>query len=114
MPGAAIPWCLQCFSCKQAICLADATVRPTAAVRCRRSRQRVRSWAAREEWLAFADFSNQLHSPPFGVLLHCDAWQVSVRLRLLLRVHRLKDATHSCSGHKLWTMRCSYGVWLAD
>lgn len=54
--------------------------------------QRVRSWAAREEWLAFADFSNQLHSPPFGVLLHCDAWQVSVRLRLLLRVHRLKDA----------------------
>ncbi|EFN52903.1 hypothetical protein CHLNCDRAFT_138459 [Chlorella variabilis] len=37
--------------------------------------QRVRSWAAREEWLAFADFSNQLHSPPFGVLLHCDAWQ---------------------------------------
>jgi hypothetical protein len=43
--------------------------------------QRVRSWAAHEEWLAFADFSNQLRSPPFLPLLNCDSWQVSALVR---------------------------------
>ena len=37
---------------------------------------RVRSWAAREEWLPLPDFSNQLHSPPFAALLNCDSWRV--------------------------------------
>jgi hypothetical protein len=36
----------------------------------------VRSWAAQEEWLPWADFSNQLHSPPYAPLLNCDSWQV--------------------------------------
>ncbi|PSC73270.1 hypothetical protein C2E20_3539 [Micractinium conductrix] len=36
---------------------------------------RVRSWAAREEWLPLPDFSNQLHSPPFAALLNCDSWR---------------------------------------
>ncbi|KAI3431586.1 hypothetical protein D9Q98_004636 [Chlorella vulgaris] len=42
--------------------------------------QRVRSWAAHEEWLAFADFSNQLRSPPFLPLLNCDSWQPASQL----------------------------------
>lgn len=39
----------------------------------------MRSWAAREEWLALPDFSNHLHTPPYSVLLNCDSWQVRHR-----------------------------------
>lgn len=37
--------------------------------------RRVRSWAAREEWLGLADFSNMLHSPPYSSMLNCDSWR---------------------------------------
>lgn len=37
---------------------------------------RAAAWAGAERWLPFEDFSNQLHSPPFSVLLDCDSWQV--------------------------------------
>uniref|UniRef100_A0A383VGZ6 Uncharacterized protein n=1 Tax=Tetradesmus obliquus TaxID=3088 RepID=A0A383VGZ6_TETOB len=36
---------------------------------------RVRSWAAQEQWLTPAEFSELLHSPPYDVLLGCDTWR---------------------------------------
>lgn len=42
--------------------------------------QRVRSWGGREEWLPLPDFSNQLHSPPYSLLLNCDSWQPASQL----------------------------------
>lgn len=33
------------------------------------------AWGGAERWLRLPDFSNQLHSPPYAVLLDCDSWQ---------------------------------------
>ncbi|KAL4440192.1 hypothetical protein ABPG75_003193 [Micractinium tetrahymenae] len=52
--------------------------------------QRVRSWAAREEWLALPDFSNQLHSPPYSALLNCHSWQPASQLVFPSNRHRNK------------------------
>jgi hypothetical protein len=65
--------------------------------------QRARSWAAREEWLAVADFSNQLHSPPYAAMLNCDSWQVGAgRLRAVANLTRCRSAALHC--------RCCYGT----
>lgn len=48
---------------------------PGAASAVQAGPRRVRSWAAREEWLALPDFSNCLHTPPYSALLNCDSWQ---------------------------------------
>lgn len=52
--------------------------------------RRVRSWAAREEWLALPDFSNHLHTPPYSVLLNCDSWQPASQLVFPSKRHRNK------------------------
>lgn len=36
---------------------------------------RVRSWAAREQWLTPDEFVEHLHSAPYDVLLGCDSWR---------------------------------------
>lgn len=36
---------------------------------------RVRSWSASEQWLTPQQFIQQLHSPPYNVLLGCDSWR---------------------------------------
>lgn len=33
------------------------------------------AWGGADPWLRFPEFSNQLHSPPFAVLLGFDSWQ---------------------------------------
>lgn len=37
---------------------------------------RAAAWGGTERWLSLEEFSNQLHRPPFHVLLGCDSWQV--------------------------------------
>lgn len=36
---------------------------------------RVRSWTAQEQWLTPQQFVQQVHSPPYDVLLGCDSWR---------------------------------------
>ena len=57
--------------------------------------RRARSWAAREEWLAVADFSNQLHSPPYAAMLNCDSWQVGAG-RAVVKPCRCRSAALQC------------------
>ena len=37
---------------------------------------RAAAWGGTERWLSLEEFSNQLHRPPFHVLLGCESWQV--------------------------------------
>lgn len=44
------------------------------------SPRRVRSWTAIENFLDLKEFSNQLHSPPYKLLLNIDEWHASAPL----------------------------------
>lgn len=71
---APLPYCRmlqQVLGCSQA-----ASSRQRAAVlNVQVSNGAAAAWGGAERWLRLPDFSNQLHSPPYAVLLDCDSWQ---------------------------------------
>eukprot|EP00878_Enallax_costatus_P047507 GHUV01058300.1.p2 GENE.GHUV01058300.1~~GHUV01058300.1.p2 ORF type:complete len:151 (-),score=44.79 GHUV01058300.1:22-411(-) len=50
---------------------------------------RVRSWSAREQWLTPQEFAEQVHSPPYDVLLGCDSWRACSSMVSACMLHYL-------------------------